>query len=122
MTDEELKQVNERSRAYAKQWMDDIRQCGGKNPFRVEYDSATCPDGIAPARAEGECSDWGPHGNETTEANARLISSAPDLLEACRGLVGLYGYLFPEGRVDIISGVDPIGVARAAIAKATGTT
>jgi len=31
----------------------------------------------------GEVSDFGPHGEQETEANARLIAAAPDLLEAC---------------------------------------
>ena len=31
----------------------------------------------------GTVSDFGPHGEQETEANARLIAAAPDLLEAC---------------------------------------
>ena len=43
-----------------------------------------------------------------TEANARLIAAAPDLLEALREIAADYS--------------DPIRLARAAIAKATGET
>ncbi len=50
---------------------------------------------------------------DDTEANARLISAAPDLLEALMDLTTLY---------EISSGRDPVFVskARAAIAKARG--
>lgn len=47
-------------------------------------------------------------GNEATNANARLISAAPDLLEALKGLL-----LFPNNPRENLK-------ARAAIAKATG--
>jgi len=32
----------------------------------------------------GRACDFGPHGDLATEANARLIAAAPDLLEACK--------------------------------------
>jgi len=61
-----------------------------------------------------------PRGNEV-EANMRLIAAAPDLLEALKGMIEVYG-----GKYDIdclpkhSTELELIGLARAAIAKATG--
>jgi len=51
-------------------------------------------------------------GTITQDANARLIAAAPDLLEACRGMLR---HLEREGLQ-----FDAMDDARAAIAKATG--
>jgi hypothetical protein len=51
------------------------------------------------------------------EANATLISAAPDLLAACARLVRQYG---SDGTA--YSGDHPIAIAREAIAKAAGET
>lgn len=64
------------------------------------------------------------HGrNEQCEANARLIAAAPDLLDACNGLLGLLQLI--SGRPDLPVGLDDLLLlnhrtvaARAAIAKA----
>ena len=54
----------------------------------------------------GLCCDYGPHGVEQTTANAHLVASAPDLLEACElagdylnRLAAFYGNL-PDGLGD----------------------
>ncbi len=56
---------------------------------------------------------WDERGQETHQANARLIAAAPELLEACEGLVAnlTEGDFVSETRVE---------AARAAIAKALG--
>ena len=58
----------------------------------------------------GVCMVWAPEGNAEQESNARLISAAPDLLEALEGLMEIESL--------------PIGTerdkARAAIKKARG--
>jgi hypothetical protein len=71
----------------------------------------------------GRTCDYGPHGNEQTEANARLIAAAPDLLKALTGLVR-----FNEDDPDYYAGDDDgvlgrlMYAANAAIAQATGKT
>lgn len=56
---------------------------------------------------------WDPEHAEESEANARLIAAAPDLLESVKALLGCMSLAGWDG--------DPIAVkARAAIAKATG--
>ena len=57
---------------------------------------------------------------EKAEANARLISAAPDLLEALQDLFGadMEHVLMGDGKDDQIAA---IAKARAAIAKATGS-
>lgn len=47
----------------------------------------------------GTSSDWGPHGDEETEANARLIAASPLLLEALKSLAGAVEG-FPDIRDD----------------------
>ena len=70
----------------------------------------------------GRCCDFGPHGNEQTEANARLIAAAPEtaeqrdaLLEACKRMLQLVtdAEWTQSQRLACIHG------AEAAIAKAT---
>ena len=51
---------------------------------------------------------------ETTEANARLIAAAPDLLEACKAMLHRFGHLDTDAGKR-----EATGEARAAIAKAT---
>jgi len=53
-------------------------------------------------------------GREVSEANARLIAAAPELLQALRGLIGLHDDPTPYDSATTIS------VARVAIAKAEG--
>ena len=43
LTIEQIHEINERSRTYAIQQMDLIRQAGGDNPFRVEYEDDNRP-------------------------------------------------------------------------------
>ena len=50
---------------------------------------------------------------ENTEANARLIAAAPELLEALRGALSYLSLYGPSAQPALLS-------ARAAIAKATG--
>jgi hypothetical protein len=50
--------------------------------------------------------------------NARLISAAPDLLEACEAVIGVVDCL-GEGRA-IVLGKKPLDAMRAAMAKAKG--
>ena len=59
---------------------------------------------------------------ELTEANARLIASAPDLLHALQMMLGceLMGGDHREGIGPDEPGTSPVAKARAAIAKATG--
>jgi hypothetical protein len=56
----------------------------------------------------------------SAEANARLISAAPELLEALRGLVGQADAQFKVGDRHATFNKQTIDTARAAIAKATG--
>jgi hypothetical protein len=51
----------------------------------------------------------------TARANARLVAAAPDLLEACRGMVWLYDEGWNERRLK-----EYIAVCRAAVAKMEG--
>lgn len=79
----------------------------------VCYEGGECPAtirgaGIHVATMPGERSCF----SQTAEANARLISSAPELLEALEFLVRL---LEQEGASEFV-----LGDARAAIAKARG--
>jgi len=67
------------------------------------YQEATAPAGQAYQEAMAD----------TTEANARLIAAAPDLLEACKGLVSMYATVAPYGDSPVVA------AARAALAKAT---
>ena len=55
-------------------------------------------------------------GVDVTEANARLIAAAPELLEALKTVVDGVVMIFPS-----IVNSSPIIAARAAIAKAEGT-
>lgn len=59
----------------------------------------------------------GTHGKPTQVANARLIGAAPDLLEACKALLGII-----HSQVACVDSKFDIGIAtaRAAIAKAEG--
>lgn len=81
-----------------------------------------------------DCGTWkvgpaylGGHGNDpvvkaTMEADARLISAAPDLLAACEiaeNLADAVARLAPE-KVDRFKTLEALGVIRAAIAKARG--
>lgn len=59
--------------------------------------------------------DW-PDSYETQEANATLISAAPDLLDACKSALACLGDVFGKNKID----VGAINTLRAAIAKATG--
>jgi hypothetical protein len=81
------------------------------------FDSDSC--GILIAEIAGDAD------HPEVEANARLIAAAPELLEALRAVVkshddvnfaasGALGYDLPQPDED-----SPIGLARAAIAKAT---
>lgn len=59
-----------------------------------------------------------PEWDEMQAANARLIAAAPDLLAACRGMVGLLGALEEERGLKMLGvSVDAMNVA---IAKAEG--
>ena len=63
----------------------------------------------------GGCADWvGPEG---AEADARLIAAAPDLLAACEAMAHAANLVYIE-RIDAMN--DAAGLARAAIARATG--
>ena len=70
----------------------------------------------------GRFCDYGPHGEQQTAANARLIAAAPELLAACEAVVSDCREVL-EGResmsMDLIHAIVN-GKARAAIAKATG--
>jgi hypothetical protein len=67
----------------------------------------------------GRLCDYGPHGDEQTEANARLIAAAPDLLAALQALAP---YAAKEIGVPLDLCVsEPFRAARAAIRKATGS-
>ncbi len=54
---------------------------------------------------------------ETVEANARLLAAAPDLLEACQGLLHALAAMNASDHPELKS---DINAARAAIAKAKG--
>ena len=62
---------------------------------------------------------WLRGGEEKTAANARLISAAPELLEACKNLLG-YGENWPASFTSHDCWKRDAASARAAIAKATG--
>lgn len=62
-------------------------------------------------------SDAETHGD--SEADARLIAAAPELLEACKALHRMYGISI-DGQPWEVPDDDPINLARAAIAKAEG--
>ena len=57
-----------------------------------------------------------------TEADARLIAAAPDLLEAIKGLLEVHGVRQDSADIGLVnqSWVDISDLARAAVAKATG--
>lgn len=61
------------------------------------------------------CELWS--GEHDNEANARLISAAPDLLSVCEDTVRKLEYLTGEGIVQMPRTID---LLKAAIAKATG--
>lgn len=56
-------------------------------------------------------------GSGDVSANARLIAAAPDLLEACKRMIGSLGVMVCDA-----DSCGDIVFARAAIAKATGET
>lgn len=59
------------------------------------------------------CEQWeGEKESQEAEANARLISAAPDLLEALQACIEMYSSVAPMGQSPVIE------AARAAIAKA----
>jgi hypothetical protein len=58
----------------------------------------------------------GASGEERAEANARLIAAAPDLLAACRDMLEKIHRLYP------LDWQGTKGMARAAIAKAEGSS
>ena len=62
----------------------------------------------------GEIKPW--RGCKNLNANARLIAAAPDLLEACKALAAYVAQEIGVPLDECVSG--PIGIARAAIAKA----
>lgn len=66
---------------------------------------------LSPGVLIAECSDGTPGGDEIDRANANLIAAAPDLLEACKGLVSLWSEDYVGNDLD---------EANAAIAKAEG--
>lgn len=70
----------------------------------------------------GTLQDWGPHGIEQTEANARLIAAAPDLLAALKAICKDATECECHGEPSTVDGIqwDDIIAARAAIAKAGG--
>lgn len=62
---------------------------------------------------------------ETAQANARLISAAPDLLEALKGAIGALEFSLDFHRADgsntdIAFAADKLEAAQKAIAKAIG--
>ena len=60
----------------------------------------------------GRTCDFGPHGADMTEANARLICAAPELLEACKlALAELHDLRPPNVRVVTIDGCQNPNVA-----------
>ena len=78
-----------------------------------EY-SVVDPDGFAIAHCNGPLVTME---RERSEANARLMAAAPDLLDACQVMLGLI-------EADKSNGLDnpyEEGILRAAISKATGT-
>lgn len=68
----------------------------------------------------GRTCDYGPHGDEQTAANARLIAAAPDLLEACKDALGAMVAEYGSNPPPFVSAT--FDNLRAAIAKAEGTT
>jgi hypothetical protein len=66
----------------------------------------------------GRTCDYGPHGNDQTEANARLIAAAPELLEACR-MLRLQFSDDGTARYSLVSAREAVAAANVAIAKAT---
>jgi hypothetical protein len=77
--------------------------CGGSGNQRGGFSVTAANDGVVICGRMG----W-PHCADESEANARLIAAAPDLLAACKALV--------EGEYD----APVMPMARAAIAKAEG--
>jgi hypothetical protein len=55
-----------------------------------------------------------------TEANARLIAAAPELLEALKSIICSVGHDDGDGWYTVSLHEDEVQAARAAIAKATG--
>lgn len=105
----------------------------GQNSFQKERDTAweigrslqceAAGGGISGlSRIEGDC-DYFLAAGEMSEANARLIASAPELLEALQQLIMCAEYADETGYVADVGFVDIDSIhdkARAAIAKAIG--
>lgn len=91
-------------------WHADVRLSGSENDrgWRVGGDDGTFVADVSPIikNDRGDASEEG-------KANASLIAAAPDLLEACKGLLKFFDEQFPMGW-----GSDPALKAHDAIAKA----
>lgn len=78
-----------------------IERASDPGPFHFHY--------LVDATDKIVASTWAPPSESESEANARLIAAAPDLLEALRGVVRVADRK-----------TDEFDAAHAAIAKATG--
>lgn len=92
--------------------------CDGESAWLVGPRNAEGPDYVADAHKLT-------HGrrDEDSEANARLIAAAPELLAACESVIEEYGGHHATGcveRPDDKGGCCFVAMVRAAIAKARG--
>lgn len=77
-------------------------------------DKAVCQPGHEPAPEGQEGTEPQRYSREVEFANSRLISAAPDLLEACKGLLNCFGLVMTDGERNAV------WAARDAVAKAEG--
>ena len=101
---------------------------GSEECFQIELRGTTWPDGSTPLLAvvvNENVSD------STTQANARLIAAAPDLLEALKAILGGSEYRESQSEIRQLDGesyedaerrakIDSVKQARAAITRAEG--
>jgi len=106
--------------------MDTKQQTHTPGPWVYEWCNGAYSDGIVTSQSNsiaivmggnyGEWRDAPDNGDAEFEANARLIAAAPELLEACKNLVGHADWVALNFRIDYAH----LDEARAAIAKAEG--